>query len=61
MKEWLVKQTSKGRGIITGLKRTQDIKGKKKEFTTKEHRYKNIIIIKTKITINFKCLDHYIE
>lgn len=45
----------------TRLKRALDIKGKKKEFNTKQYRNKNVIIINTKITMNFKFLYHYLE
>lgn len=39
MKEWLLKyRQAKAGGIITRLKKDSGNKGKKKEFTIKEHR-----------------------
>lgn len=46
------RKTSKGRGLITQLKRTLELKGKRNEFTTKEHTDKNIILINTKLDHN---------
>lgn len=45
-------ETSKGRKNNNKAEKDSGIKGKKKEFTTKEHRDKNIIIINTKIDHN---------
>lgn len=45
-------ETSKGRKNNNKAEKDSGSKGKKKEFTTKEHRDKNIIIINTKIDHN---------
>lgn len=63
MEEWLMRNTDKRRQRNNNqTEKDSGYKGKKKkDFTTKEQRDKNIVIIKTKLTMNFKFLYHYVE